>query len=126
MRDYRKLRVWESAHALAIKVRRATEKFPPSGYASLKAQIIEAAESVVSNIVEGAGARTQREFARFLDISIKSATELQGELELARDNHILDRRTWEDLDGDVVSTRRQTIALRKAIIRRDRDGGGSK
>jgi len=126
MRDYRKLRVWKCAHALAIAVRRATEKFPPKGYASLKAQIIDAAESIVSNIVEGAGASTQREFARFLDISIKSATELQGELELARDYHILDRRTWESLDGDVVSTRRQTIALRKTIIDRDRDADGPK
>ena len=125
MRDYKKLRVWECAHTLAINVRRATARFPPSGYAPLKAQIISAAESIVSNIVEGAGASTQPEFARFLDISIKSATELQGKLELARDYHVLDRRTWESLNDDVVSTRRQTIALRKAIIDRDRDSRGS-
>src|SRR5262245_18687882 len=65
MRDYKKIRVWASAHALAIKVRQATTRFPRRGYASLKEQIVRAAESIVFNIVEGAGASTQREFARF-------------------------------------------------------------
>src|SRR6476660_3463694 len=94
MRAYRGLRVWRKASALAINTRRATERFPRSGYAELKAQIVSAAESVVINIIEGCGASTQKDFARFLNISIKSAMELEGELELAHGYGILREGDW--------------------------------
>jgi hypothetical protein len=72
MRAYRGLRVWRKACAWAINTRRATERFPRSGYTELKAQIVSAAESVVIDIIEGCGASSQRDFAHFLNISIKS------------------------------------------------------
>ena len=83
MQDYRQLRVWKSGIALAINVRRASNGFPRSGYSELKAQTISAAESIVNNIVEGCGSETPKEFARYLTIAIKSATELEGELQRA-------------------------------------------
>jgi four helix bundle protein len=52
--------------------------------------MIRAAESIVFNIVEGCGARSRKEFARFLDVSIKSCSELEAELELAKDYGVLD------------------------------------
>ena len=73
MQDYRRLRVYANAHALAISVRAATRVFPRSGYASLKSQMTSAAESIGFNIVEGCCASSQKEFARFLEIAIKSA-----------------------------------------------------
>ena len=82
MQDFRRLRVWRHATALALNTRRVVNRFP-RGYAELKSQMVTSAESIVNTIVEGCGAATQREFARFLDISIKSATELEGEYELA-------------------------------------------
>src|SRR4051812_44030990 len=66
MQDYRKLRVWRQAFALALNTRRATASFPRSGFAELKAQMISAAESIVLNIVEGCGAATPKELGRFL------------------------------------------------------------
>jgi four helix bundle protein len=89
MQDYRKLRVWKSGLALAINVRRTADGFPKTGYGELKAQMISAAESIVNNIVEGCGSKTPKEFARLLSTAIKSATELEGELELPRGYKIL-------------------------------------
>jgi len=66
VQDYRRLRVYANAHALAISVRAATRVFPRSGYASLKSQMTSAAESIGFNIVEGCCASSQKEFARFL------------------------------------------------------------
>ncbi|MEO5903513.1 MAG: four helix bundle protein [Gemmatimonadaceae bacterium] len=77
MQDYHNLDVWARAHAQSLKVRKATRQFPRSGYASLKKQMTTAAESITFNIVEGCGASSQKDFARFLDISIKSAFELE-------------------------------------------------
>jgi four helix bundle protein len=85
MRDHRKLLVGQKAHRLALDIRRTTARFPRVGFSDLKAQITSAAESIVINIVEGCGTDSQREFARYLDIAIKSSKELEAELELARD-----------------------------------------
>jgi len=82
VQDFRKLLVWRRAHAFAIDVRHAVKAFPRTGYADLKAQLVSAAESIGNNIVEGCGAATRKEFVRYLDISLKSTSEADHQLEL--------------------------------------------
>jgi len=53
MQDYRRLRVWTMAHAHILNIRRETHRFPRTGYASLKSQMIRAADSIAFNIIEG-------------------------------------------------------------------------
>jgi len=84
MQNFRDLHVWERAHLFALAIRRASRGFPRRGYAELKSQIVRAAESIPSNIVEGCGAATRKEFARFLDIAIKSTSEVEYDLILQR------------------------------------------
>ncbi len=116
MQDHRRLRVWRQAHDLALCVRSATSDFPATGYSTLQSQAIRAAESIVFNIAEGCGAMSQREFARFLGISIKSSFELQAQCELARDYKVLSDPVWQGLDAAIVSTRRMLFALRKKVL----------
>jgi len=56
-----------------------------SRQASLRSQMIRAAESIPTNIVEGSRQSSNREFARFLSYALNSASELQYHLILARD-----------------------------------------
>src|SRR6266542_1175210 len=116
MQDYRRLRVWKKAHALTLNVRRATSKFPPTGYASLKGQITRSVESVAFNIVEGCGARSQKDLARFLDISIKSTFEVEYQLQLARDYEVLDDRGWRSLAHESIDVRRMLCGLRAKVL----------
>jgi four helix bundle protein len=116
VQDHRRLRVWRQAQDLAVAARRATRRFPRSGYGSLQSQITRAAESVVLTIVEGCGAASQREFARFLDIAIKSSRELEAQLELAKDYGVLSGMSCDALIRETVSIRRQLCALRARVI----------
>jgi four helix bundle protein len=116
VQDHRKLRVWGQAQGLAIAVRRATRRFPPSGFASLKSQMTRAAESIVLTIVEGCGAASQREFARFLDMAIKSSSEVEAQLELSRDYGVLDSESWCAMSREAVSIRRQLCVLRTRVL----------
>jgi four helix bundle protein len=75
-----------------------------------------AADSVAATIVEGCGAATQREFARYLDIAIKSAAEVQYHLISARDRAVLPDSEWHTLSADVVHVRRMLYALRKKVL----------
>lgn len=116
MQDYSKLRVWADAHELAIDVRKLTESFPRTGYAELKSQMTTAAESVVLTIVEGTGASTQKEFARFLDMSIKSSRELESQLLLAQGYGIVSSPRGQSLTDKVVLLRKQIYTLRKKVL----------
>ena len=116
MQDHRKLRVWQHAHDLALAIRRASRRFPRSGYASLQSQITPAAESVVFIIAEGCGATSQREFARFLDISIKSTHELESQLARARDYGALGASTWIEVSKLVIDVRRMLCGLRSKVL----------
>jgi four helix bundle protein len=116
VQEFRKLEVWERAHAHAINVRRATRAFPRSGYGSLKSQTIESAESIPFNIVEGCGAHSRKEFARFLDISIKSSSELEYQLQLARDNGVMPTRAWHVLTKETIEIRRMLCVLRRRVL----------
>jgi len=117
MQDFRRLLVWQRAHAFALDVRRATDAFPRTGYADLKSQLRRAAESIASNIVEGCAAASRKEFARFLDISIKSASESDYRLELARDLGVLLHGVWKPLAREVVELRKMLSGLRRTVLR---------
>jgi four helix bundle protein len=115
MQDFRKLTVWQRAHAFSLEIRRVTESFPRD----LRAQIRSAAESIVNNIVEGCGASSRKEFARYLDISIKSASETDYQLQFARDIEVLAHDVWHQLSDDVVEIRRMTFGLRRTVLEAD-------
>jgi four helix bundle protein len=75
-----------------------------------------AAESIVSNIVEGCAASSRKEFVRFLDISIKSTSEVDYQLQLARDLGVLRHAQWKPLAQEVVELRKMLSALRRTVL----------
>jgi len=104
------------ACALAIDIRAAVARFPKRGYAELKAQMISAAESIANTVVEGCGAESNKEFARFLSMSIKSNRELEGQLDLALGYRILAEQRWHQLTEFTVLLRKKTYTLRKKAL----------
>ena len=75
-----------------------------------------AAESIAFNIVEGCGSTSSKEFARFLDISIKSTCELEYQLQLATDCGLLSRAVGNPLAAESVEIRRMLCGLRKKVL----------
>lgn len=116
MQDFRRLLVWERAHGLVLGVRRGIRKFPRSERGSLKSQMTNAAESIAFNIVEGCGSTSSKEFARFLEISIKSTTELEYQLQLATDAGLLPSRVCGPLSAETVEIRRMLCGLRRKVL----------
>ena len=84
MQDFKKLEVWQLAHELQCKVYETVSTFPREELYGLRTQITRAAGSISANIAEGCGRNGDREFARFLDIAMGSATELECHLLCAR------------------------------------------
>jgi four helix bundle protein len=118
MQDFRRLDVWARAHRFATTIRRLARSFVGVD-SDFKDQLADAAESIPSNIVEGCGAATNKEFARYLDMSIKSAFEVDYRLELARDYELITEATWQEHTAEVVEIRKMTYGLRRTVLARD-------
>ena len=83
MHNFRKLDIWTDAVELADRVYSLTDSFPKVELFSLATQMQRAAVSVSSNIAEGAGRDSDKEFTRFLAISLGSLYELETQIEIA-------------------------------------------
>jgi four helix bundle protein len=81
--SYRDLIVWQKAMDLTKQVYQLTKSFPRDEIYGLTSQIRRCSVSIPSNIAEGRGRNSNKEFIRFLYISLGSLYELQTQLELA-------------------------------------------
>ena len=77
---YRELIVWQKAMALADEVYALTRRLPKEEQFALSDQLRRAAVSVPSNIAEGHGRQTEKEFKQFLSIAKGSVYELETQI----------------------------------------------
>jgi four helix bundle protein len=73
VRDLRKLKVWEKAHALTLEVDRVTGGFPRSEVLGLPSQLRRASASIAANIAEGCGRSSRAEPGQFLNQALGSS-----------------------------------------------------
>ncbi len=97
MRDFRSLKVWERSHYLATSIYRMTAFFPKDEKYGLTRQLRRCRVSIPANIAEGCGRRGEKELARFLNIALGSASELEYLLLLSRDIELLDETSFAGL-----------------------------
>ena len=121
MQDFKHIRAWQRAHALAIAIHKQTRHFSRMGYSHLRSQLTRAADSIASNIVEGCGAATNKEFARFLDMSIKSDNELEYHLLESRDLDLLTLPVWQGFNDETIEIRKMIFVYRKKVLASSRD-----
>ena len=100
-KPHKKLDLWNTAMELAVDIYSATENFPKDERYSLTDQIRRAAVSVPSNVAEGAGRQTRKEFANYLHMTQGSLSELDTQLELARRLGYLGHDNWMIFDQQV-------------------------
>jgi four helix bundle protein len=85
MQDFRKLVVWQKSHQLTLDIYKITRAYPKEELYGLTSQTRRAAASIPTNIAEGCGRNGGADLARFLDIALGSACELDYHFLLARD-----------------------------------------
>jgi four helix bundle protein len=124
VQDFENLLVWRKAHALALDVFRATQRRSRTGSASLRSQLRRAAISIPANIAEGCGHEGPRELARFLQISMASATETEYHLRLCHDLDVLTRAEYATLVGSVKEVKKMLATLIQRVRARAAAGTG--
>jgi len=115
MRDFHDLRVWSESHKLTLAIYKVTRAFPSEERFGLTSQIRRAATSVEANLAEGCGRQTDAELARFTQISMGSASELESHLLLARDLGFLTASEYEQLLSGLGAVRRMLCSLHQVL-----------
>jgi four helix bundle protein len=114
--DFKKLKVWRKGHALALNVHRVVVRIRGSDNAALRNQMLRASMSVPTNIVEGTGQRSQREFSRFIGFALNSSSELEYHLIVAGDIGIITGSDFDSLLDQTVEVRKMLHGLRNRVL----------
>jgi len=100
-KPHKKLDAWKLAIELVTEVYRVTNAFPAREVYSLTDQIRRAAVSIPSNIAEGAGRHTKKEFVNYLHMAQGSLSELDTQSEIAKRLGYLSSNTWAKIDAQL-------------------------
>ncbi|MFH6999855.1 four helix bundle protein [Flavobacterium sp. FlaQc-57] len=119
MSDFRKLLIWQKSMALITKIYFSTNNFPKEEIFGLTSQIRRSSISIPSNIAEGYGRESDKDFLRFLNISIGSLFEMQTQLEIAKNITYLNEQEFNNLYEDSREVERMLVSFIKKIKNRN-------
>lgn len=107
--------MWEKAHRFTVELYRVTRTFPREEQYGLTSQIRRGAASIGANIAEGCGRDTARDFGRFIQIALGSASELEYHLVLAADLGFVNEDVHAELEVAVTDIKRMLSGLLRRL-----------
>ncbi len=115
MHNFKELKVWQSSRQLVKEVYELTAGFPSSEKYGLISQLRRCVVSIPSNIAEGSGRNTDKDFAQFLNISLGSSYELETLLILSFDVDLISQDELEKLVLKLSEIQKMTFGLIKTL-----------
>ncbi len=115
MNNLKELKIWNKAIDLAVDVYKATSTFPTDERFGLISQSRRAAVSIPSNIAEGAGRNSIKEFNNFLGIANGSSYELQTQLVIANKLSILESEILDPLLAQIDELQKMTYGFQQML-----------
>ena len=113
MDNFRNLIVSKRSVGIATEIYIMTSDFPNSELYGLTSQIRRSTVSISSNIAEGAGRKSKKEFAKFLGIAYGSACELETQLLISMNLKFLKTNEFEVLFEDINEIQKMLYVLEK-------------
>lgn len=115
MRDFKKYDIWQLSHSLTLEVYKFTSEFPKEELYSLTSQIRRASSSIPTNISEGCGRKSDKEFNQFLNIALGSASETEYLLILSRDLQYIDTEVAKNLLEKINIIKSKIYSLKQIV-----------
>lgn len=115
MNDFKKLKVWKRAIDFSVSIYELTENFPSEEKFGLTNQLRRAAVSISSNIAEGAGRNSKKEFNHFLGYSGGSSCEVETQLIIAEKLKYISKIELENSSKEINEIRSMIFGLKKRL-----------
>jgi four helix bundle protein len=111
MRNFRNLEIWQRSINLAKNIYALTSAFPKHEKFGLMLQLQRASVSIASNIAEGSSRKSNQDFARFLEMAIGSAFEIETQLTIAKELGYLDQKLYAEVLSEINIIQKQINTL---------------
>lgn len=98
IQSYKELIVWQKSIVLVKEIYKITKNFPKSELLTLVNQIRRAAVSISSNIAEGYGRRSHKEYLQFYSIAYGSALEVETQLIISKELGFVDQAEFDKVN----------------------------
>jgi four helix bundle protein len=111
MKDYKNFTVWQKSHQLTLDVYKIVNDFPKEELFGLVSQMKRSSSSIPTNIAEGCGRNSDKDFARFLIIAFGSANELEYQFILSSDLNFINKEKIEKLLSQIEEIKKMLNRL---------------
>ncbi len=115
MKNFKNLKVWQKGIELVKNIYKSTKEFPKEELYGLTSQMRRSAISVPSNIAEGSGRGTDKDFNRFLDIALGSSYELETQIIIAFELEFISEQDFNDLSMKINEEQKMIAGLQKSL-----------
>lgn len=115
MRDFKKYDVWQLSHSLTLAIYKITSNFSKEELYGLTSQIRRSSSSIPTNIAEGCGRNSDKEFNQFLNVALGSACETEYLLILSKDLDYISLETFNELEKQINHIKSKIYNLKKAL-----------
>lgn len=115
MNNFRKLKIWNCSVELATDIYAITTRFPKTELYGITSQIRRSVVSISSNIAEGAGRQSRKEFSQFLNIAKGSCYELETQLLISKNLQYVEEDDYLKLEEKLVKIEKMIYALIKKL-----------
>lgn len=115
MHNYENLQIWQRSMNLTVDIYKATSSFPNEERFGLTSQLRRAAASVPMNIAEGSGNSSNKEFCRFLEISLRSGYEVLTGIEIARRLDLLTQKDATDISVELREILSMIVGFKRTL-----------
>ena len=115
MHNYKNLHIWQEGINLARKIYEVTGNFPANEKYGIVSQMTKAAVSIPSNIAEGAGRNSNKDFVNFLSIAIGSIFELHTQIAICEQIGYIDEETTKQLEQQIYTLQQQITTYKQRI-----------
>lgn len=115
MSNYKELLVWKKAIKLSVDVYQIALTFPNDEKYGLNTQMKRAVISISSNIAEGAGRNSPKEFIQFLRVANGSCLELDSQIHVAYELKLISEQSFNELTFKTIEISKMIFSLKKSI-----------
>jgi four helix bundle protein len=115
MHNYNNLQIWQQAMDLVEDIYKLTASFPIEEKFGLVSQMTRAAVSIPSNIAEGAGRNSDKDFAHFISIAIGSLYELNTQIVLSERLGYIDQSQSQELQKTLDNLQRKSVSFKSKL-----------
>ena len=117
MHNFRNLIIWQKSKELVKDIYKLTSEFSKEEKFGIISQIQRSCISISSNIAEGSGRNSKKDFNRFLEIAISSSFELESLMVLSFDLSYCSNEKYEDIINKIKEIQKMIYGFKNKLIK---------